>query len=242
MAVPIPIVEMNPSSISANQISEKTISLPSIAMKNGGDKAIVTFENDNKVFYCVGTISNCDQDEQKEKLHWSEPILFENLCTPKATELHLSINNEQTIIAAYRRSYKTQLYFMIGNLDGEEIIWTYQTQTPFSNGYSPVVSINNDGKFIIAHQSWFGRDTNFWIGNANKRDPGQVLSSVNSVTNVIPGCFPSVAINDKYDVIEVHETHLAMWSGGNALYYRVGKFKVKSTEKEVSIIYTQVND
>ena len=99
--------------------------------------------------------------------------------------------------------------------------WCNPTSSPYSNGYYPFVSINNDGKFVEVHQTVSWRRLVYHTGII---DGEKLQWSQSKECQYDMGWSPVVALNDHNQVVEIHGTHSAY--RGNTWWSEVGKLSV----------------
>ena len=230
MATSMPIVERSTAQLLQDHPSSK----PSVALKSDRDEAIVTFENNSKVYYCIGKRMECWQDSESNQpptMTWTSPKTVPDLCGP-VTNLCISQNSEGTIAVTYQRRFRFKLYFAYGTIDEKgDLQWKHRGERSFGYGSSPVVSINSKGFFIVESQSLIWRKTKFWKGNVksipqNAPFPASAENEAREERiNFGFGCNPTTAINDDNEVVEVHETTCALVRMRNSVFYRSGCLK-----------------
>ena len=218
---------------------------PAVALTDNGH-VVVVYENNKlttyKTYYCLGIV-----DSDSKTINWTvrrKP--FGN----GGQNLSISINNDGAIVEVHRSPAGvnfTHLWLCTGklNLDDQHnpvsISWNdaveqgrYRFQdrflpsslsnpqsSPYSYGYYPFVSINNEGKFIEVHQTLTLRRLIYQSGVI---DEDTIQWSQSKECQYDMGYAPVVAVNDHDLVVEIHGTNVAY--RGNTWWSKVGTLTV----------------
>ena len=228
-----------------NQTIEKGYA-PAVALTDNGH-VVVVYENNKlttyKTYYCLGII-----DSDSKTIIWT---LRRKPYGNGGQNLSISMNNDGAIVEVHRSPAGvnfTHLWLCVGklNLDDEHnpvsISWNDAVEqgkyryierflpssmsnpqnSPYSYGYYPFVSINNEGKFIEVHQTLTLRRLVYQSGAINE-DTIQ-WSKIKECQYDI-GWSPVVALNDHNLVVEIHGTNIAAYRG-NTWWSKVGTLMV----------------
>ena len=224
---------------------------PAVALTDNG-RVVVVYENNKfttyKTYYCLGIV-----DFDSKTIRWTvqrEPY------GSGGQNLSISMNNDGTIVEVHRSPAGvnfSNLWLCIGklNLDDQDnpigIIWNKAVEqgkyryidrflpsslsnpqsSPYSFGYYPFVSINNDGKFIEVHQTLALRRLVYRVGAVNE---DTIQWSQSKECHYDMGWSPVVALNDHNLVVEIHGTNIAAYRG-NTWWSKIGRLTVSTTEE-----------
>ena len=215
---------------------------PAVALTDNGH-VVVAYESKKfakyKTYYRLGTINF-----ELKTIDWNDKrITYGN----GGQNLSISMNNEGTIVEVHRSPAGvnfSHLWLCIGKLkldhqdNPESIIWndsvaqgkyrnidrflpsswSHPQSSPYSNGYYPFVSINNDGILIEAHQTTAWRHLVYRAGVVD----GETIRWSSKDCQYDTGWAPVVALNDQNQVVEIHENAYV----GNMWWSKIGKLAV----------------
>ena len=214
---------------------------PVVALTDSGHVVVVYINKIYKTYYCLGIVNI-----EHRTIDWTvQQAPYGN----GGQDLSISMNNEGTIIEVHRSPPGvnfSQLWLCIGRLkldDQDNPVgiswkhsmaqrkykildrflpsgWTNPQSSPYSYGYYPFVSVNNDGRFVEVHQTVTLRRLVYRAGVID----GETIQWLCKEHSYGMGYAPVVALNDHNLVVEIHETNFAY--RGNTWWCKVGKLAV----------------
>ena len=116
------------------------------------------------------------------------------------------------VVENHKSENRDSLWCHVGTVDGSTIHWEPSQQ--YDNGISPRIAINSSGLVVIENHQSQNHKT-LWY-NVGKVDTDRKTITWGNSHMYDSGTSPSVAINDKLSIIEVHQT------GSSILTYHVG--------------------
>ena len=196
---------------------------PDVAINN--DNIVVVVFQDNvftkQLFYRVGQLSKTSKEvhwitQQKQKVKHKE--------NTRADSFALDINNNGLVVLAYQSPVKNHIHYRVGaiNTDLGTIEWTKDVHKCI--GFTPSVTLNDSDQVLMIHQSLTRRHlvSNVGVVRWSESFRGIDWSPKYPVgMHYGKGVYPSVAMNGRGEVVEVHEPRVA--PNRNRLHYYVGK-------------------
>lgn len=198
---------------------------PDVAINNA-NTAVVAYQDNvfmKQLYYRVGQVSKagneiCWVSKQRQKI-----CLGKHRDNTRAESHSLDINENGLVVLAYQTPLNNHIHYRVGivNLLVGSIEWTKTVHKCI--GFTPSISINNNDQVLQIHQSLTQRHLVSNVGVARWSDTfrGIDWSSKNAVgVHYGKGIYPSVALNERGEVVEVHEPRVA--PNRNRLHYYVG--------------------
>lgn len=200
---------------------------PVVAVNNSN--TVVTVFQDN-VFtkhlnYRVGHIS---RDKHKGKMAASWLMSKQKAQVWNAISFSVDINDSDLVVLSYQ-NLLNHIHYKVGKIVRGSISWTDNIHLNY--GFTPSISINNNNEVILVQQSLTKRHLVVSVGVATFDDAcnkGIIFwSEVKGACNhhFGKGLYPSVALNDGRQVVEVHEPRMA--PNRNRLYYYTAELIMK---------------
>lgn len=152
----------------------------------------------------------------------------------------VTVTKEGYVILAFTPLRDQTLRYWVGKInpsgsEGQTIDWKL-TQQVYDSGFHPSLSVNSNGTMVEVHESGSGgKGIYYRIGHLQDPNAGQyniVWDTGNYGTSYDNGINPHIAINDKNQVIEVHQVR-----GERKLHYHRGVVQTNTINFEGSIRY-----
>jgi|SRR5580698_2419910 hypothetical protein len=152
----------------------------------------------------------------------------------------VTVTKEGYVILALTPIGDKTLHYWVGTINptgsnGQTINWKL-TEQVYDSGFHPSLSVNGNGKLVEVHESGSGgKGIYYRVGHLQDPNAGQfniVWDTGNYGTGYDNGINPHIAINDKNQIIEVHQVR-----GEKKLHYHRGLLQGNSIVFEKSIRY-----
>lgn len=170
--------------------------------------------------YRVGTL-----DRTNNRVSWKGPKHKAGVYSESS--FSLDVNDAGIVVLSFQTPLTHHIHYRVGKVDAEAGMVEWQRSVHKSVGFSPCVSINNSNQVLQIHQSLMKRHLVCNVGVARWSEDFKGIDWSTEETGVNyrfgKGIYPSVAINDYGELVEVHEPRFA--PNKNRLHYYVGELE-----------------
>jgi hypothetical protein len=202
-------------------------------------------KSNNGLWYHVGRAYKLSSGKQAVVWSDSHPLDYSGNW-PNAT-----VTREGYVILVYSENGNKTLRYSIGKInpagsDGQTIDWKL-TEQIFDSGFHPSISVNSSGKFVEVHESGSGgKGIYYRIGHLQDPASGQyniVWDTGVKGTSYDDGINPHIALNDKNQIIEVHQVgsekklhyHRGLLVGNSVLFEKSVRYNDSAEQPAVTL-------
>lgn len=186
---------------------------PSIAVNQDGIVIEVhKSEDEDTLWYSIGEL----RPDRGGIIAWSGSQEYDKGKNPA-----VAINDKGIVVEVHKSENDDDLggntlWYRVGVLAGDHVSWYGNGATQYDRGKTPSVAINNNNVVVEVHKSEGAETLWYQIGEVTGllEIAGWGRGRATQYNN---GEIPSIAINDKGTVVEVHKSE-----GNNTLWYRTG--------------------
>ena len=112
--------------------------------------------------YSVGVLGSND-------INWGSDISLDDW----GVYADIAVNDNDDVVEVHQsEGLRRNMWYRAGKVDvrSKTIDWALGNSEFIGKGRYSVVALSNEGKVVVAHQSTYGSETYFWIGNLNSED------------------------------------------------------------------------
>lgn len=190
---------------------------PSLAVWGNTVVEVHRSEEEKTLWYRVGTIDG-------KSISWADSHKYDTGEYPS-----IAFADDGTIVEVHEtdddgnliRPERKTLWYRIGQLDGDEIVWgdSYEYDT----GVRPSVGVWKNAVVVEVHQAPHRQDLWYRLGRIRGEKIAWQKRDGKESTKFDTGQWPRIAIRDDGWVVEVHTAHDKFSEGGEDLWYHLGK-------------------
>ena len=158
-------------------------------------------------------------------------------CPPYGKFPSVSINNDGTIVEVYQpHILSNEIYYKVGELNGEEINMNEEGSRHLDYGRYPKVAINNENRVVEVHEGRLNRYVYYHVGEIDVHN--KTIFWYACVRDLSWGRSPAVAVHGNRVVV----THDCAYGSYTSYYYfgifTVGGHGIEWREKKVKLFKT----